>query len=123
MGNANYPNGSTNLTAVLEEAFEEHFHTFKKDKKIGTTILVITDGEPDDRGGVERSIVDAANRLKRDSDLSLSFIQIGDDPGAAQFLKYLDDNLRCKFDIVDTLKNEELQGMRFSDVINHSIND
>ena len=41
-----------------------------------------------------RRIVDASRRLYRDEDLSISFIQIGNDHGAKKFLKWLDDDLR-----------------------------
>jgi len=46
------PEGSTCLDGVLRIAFDEHFR-----KGCQTTILVITDGEPDDRKAGTFSIV------------------------------------------------------------------
>jgi len=115
----NSPSGSTCLDGVLKVAFDEHFR-----KGGQTTILVVTDGEPDDRHAVERVIRDASNRLDRDEDLSVSFVQIGHDRSATRFLHKLDDDLRgCKFDIVDAETAEHMKGMDFSDFINKSIVD
>jgi len=113
------PSGSTCLDGVLQQAFNEHFG-----KGSPTTILVITDGEPDDRRAVERVIKDATNRMQRDEELSVSFIQIGHDSSATQFLKKLDDELiGAKFDIVDAETAENMQGMDFASFINKSIAD
>jgi len=91
------PDGSTCLDGVLRLALDEHFQ-----KGTPTTILVITDGEPDDRAAVERMIKDAANRLNRDDELSISFIQVGRDAPATRWLRKIDDQLvGAKFDIVD----------------------
>lgn len=118
-----------------------------------TTILVITDGEPNNkRSGttdltvsgllifceVKQTIINASNRLQRDEDLSISFVQVGRDRDATRFLKELDDDLRCKFDIVDTLPAgntpfcsvrcadsilDALKNMSFEQFIQLSIND
>jgi len=90
------------------------------------TILVITDGKPNDQGAVEDVIVNAARQLCRDEDLSITFIQVGSDPGAEEFLEYLDDGLEKKhgiFDIVDTMSKETMQTKSFLDVIAMSIQD
>ena len=52
----NDPAGSTNLTMVLTDATNHYFQRKKagQTKAEGETILVITDGEPDDR----RSVID-----------------------------------------------------------------
>jgi len=78
----NAPMGSTNLAAALDEAFKDHFSGTKG----ATTILVITDGEPDDREQVKAVIRKAADSLEYDVELSISFLQIGDDRTAAEFL-------------------------------------
>ena len=106
------------MSEVLEAAFQEHF-TGKRE----TTILVITDGAPDSQSEVEDVIKKAANRLMRDEDLSVTFVQIGNDQSATKFLKKLDDDLECKFDIVDTVTVEEMEGMSFEALIEKSIND
>jgi len=90
------PGGTTDLAGVLSAAFQEHF----SQPGVQTTILVITDGEPNHKGAVVKEIVNASNRLTRDEDLSVSFIQIGNDRAATTFLKALDDDIKAKFDIV-----------------------
>jgi hypothetical protein len=112
------PGGSTALHKVLKAALDEHFDGDKP-----TTILVITDGSPDSKEKVIEVIETASNRIDKDEDLSITFIQIGDDDGAATFLKQLDDELEGKFDIVDTVTVEEMQGMSFEEMIYKSIND
>jgi len=112
------PGGSTALHTVLEAAFEEHFQGGKQ-----TTILVITDGSPDSQSNVITVIEGASNRIDKDEDLSVTFIQIGNDSGARNFLKQLDDDLNGKFDIVDTVTMEEMRGMTFEEMIYKSIND
>eukprot|EP01062_Namystynia_karyoxenos_P022468 TRINITY_DN1862_c0_g1_i3.p2 TRINITY_DN1862_c0_g1~~TRINITY_DN1862_c0_g1_i3.p2 ORF type:complete len:521 (+),score=164.26 TRINITY_DN1862_c0_g1_i3:134-1564(+) len=114
----NEPNGSTDLAGVLDAAFHEFFSKGKP-----MTILVITDGEPDDEFAVKRSIEGAANRLRRDADLSVTFIQCGDDVGATEYLKGLDDKLQCRFDIVDTVKDDDLRRIGFEQLIQQSVND
>jgi len=113
------PGGSTCLDGVLRLAFDEHFQ-----KGMPTTILVITDGEPDDRKAVENLIRDAANRIRSDAELSVSFIQIGNDRSASRWLQHLDNDLKgVRFDIVDKVTAAEMAGMSFVDFINKSIND
>ena len=120
----NGPKGSTNLTGVLHAAFTDHFKKVSQNDKKPTTILVITDGQPNDEASVITTIQNASNAIARDEDLSITFIQIGDDPYAEKFLKRLDDELDCKFDIVDTLKDDLLQrGLSFEELIRLSVTD
>lgn len=86
----NEPSGSTNLTAVLQDALD---HYFRKKERRHETILVVTDGEPDDRKSVFEVIIKATQKMKADEELAISFLQIGNDPAATQFLKALDDKL------------------------------
>eukprot|EP00755_Sulcionema_specki_P035140 Sspe_Gene.104325::Locus_80397_Transcript_1_1_Confidence_1.000_Length_1227::g.104325::m.104325 len=119
--NHNHPGGSTNLSGALRAAFKQHFC---KDTPRPTTILVITDGEPNNYGKTIKAIESAASKLDKQEDLSVTFIQIGDDPTASQFLKKLDDELDCKYDIVDTLKDDCLQnGLTFEELIFLSVTD
>jgi len=116
------PGGTTDLTGVLHQAFGEHFSK----NHSPTTILVITDGVPDNQETVKREIIAAANKILTDEELSVTFIQIGKDPDATRYLKMLDDDLRslgARFDIVDQVTAEEMGGMTFEQFIQHSITD
>eukprot|EP01060_Flectonema_neradi_P004038 TRINITY_DN1266_c1_g2_i1.p1 TRINITY_DN1266_c1_g2~~TRINITY_DN1266_c1_g2_i1.p1 ORF type:complete len:333 (+),score=65.58 TRINITY_DN1266_c1_g2_i1:52-999(+) len=107
------PKGSTNLTQVLNAAFAEHFGKANRKTK-PTTILILTDGAPDCERSVISIIQRASNLCYSESELSLTFIQIGNDKGAKEFLTKLDDDLLCKYDIVDTIQEDCLQEKKLS---------
>jgi hypothetical protein len=114
------PRGSTNLALALHAAFDEHF----QGSRGATTVLVVTDGAPDSEAEVRRVIVKAARSIERDSELSVSFIQIGKDTSASRFLEQLDDSLtEAPFDIVDTVKANDAKSMSFNELIARSIYD
>lgn len=123
----NEPVGGTNLTAVLQDAINQFFQRKQTHQgKGGETILIITDGEPNERRSVFEVIIEASQRLDADEELALSFIQIGDDPGATKFLKTLDEQLvgvGAKFDIVDTVTFEEMEDLTLTEVLLNAIQD
>ena len=90
--------GGTPTADALTKAFEVAGRSDKPD-----FIVVITDGEPNNRQAVKNVIIEQANSQDTDEELTILFIQIGDDPSAASFLADLDDGLHAKFDIVDTM--------------------
>ncbi|RMF20981.1 MAG: VWA domain-containing protein, partial [Cyanobacteria bacterium J083] len=103
----NEPMGRTDLAGVLQDALDNYFQrkAAGEAKPNGETIIVITDGEPDDRKAVMRVIIEASRKIDRDEELAISLIQVGKDRTATEFLKALDDQLQAagaKFDIVDT---------------------
>jgi uncharacterized protein with von Willebrand factor type A (vWA) domain len=124
----NDPAGTTNLAAVLQDATNSYFQrkAAGKAKPAGETILVITDGEPDDRRAVMEVIVDASRKMERDEELAISFIQIGADPQATKFLQALDDQLAgvgAKFDICDAITFADIEDMSLSEVLLNAISD
>lgn len=75
---------------------------------------------------VKKVIIKATQRMSSREELSISFVQIGTDSGATQFLQELDDDLEeqgAKFDIVDTVTTEEMSSMTFSQLIQKSLTD
>ncbi len=123
----NEPMGGTNLTAVLQDAVNNFFQRKKAGEvKTGETILIITDGEPDDRRSVFEVIIEATKRMTTDEELALSFIQVGSDRNATDFLKALDDKFQgigAAFDIVDTVTIADMEDMTISEVLLSAIND
>lgn len=112
------PRGSTPLAEAIRKIDD-----LNGDGKKAVAII-FTDGEPDDRAAAEAAIVAAANKLERDEDFTILFVQIGDDHGAAKFLAHLDDGLTsAKFDIVDTISAADADKMEPLDLINKAIND
>ncbi|MBC6431424.1 VWA domain-containing protein [Nostoc sp. HG1] len=124
----NDPSGTTDLAGVLKHATDDYLQR-KADgqtKANGETILVVTDGEPDDRKAVMKVIIEASRRIDRDEELAISFIQVGTDPQATRFLKVLDDELQsagAKFDICDTVTMEDMEDLSLSEVLLNAIND
>ncbi len=126
--NENDPMGRTDLASVLADAVNNYF-----DRKVageakanGETIVVVTDGEPDDYKAVMRVIIEASRQIDRDEELGISLIQVGNDRKATQFLKALDDQLEsagAKFDIVDTITIDDMQGLTLSEVLLKAITD
>ncbi|MCD8486981.1 MAG: hypothetical protein LRZ84_09665 [Desertifilum sp.] len=124
----NSPSGGSMLAAVLGDALNNYFQrkAAGQTKPNGETFLVITDGTPDDRKAVMELIIDASQRIDRDEELAISFIQVGTDPEATKFLKALDDQMQsvgAKFDIVDTVTMNDMQGMNLTDVLINAITD
>ncbi len=73
-------------------------------------VIVFTDGVPDDQAAAAKVIKDASNKQDTDDALTFLFVQVGDDSGAAAYLRGLDDNLKgAKFDIVDCKTMEEAE--------------
>ncbi len=122
------PMGKTDLASVLYDALNNYFQRKEagEAKPNGETIVVITDGEPTDRKSVMRLIVEASRKIDRDEELGISLIQVGRDKLATQFLKALDDQLEgagAKFDIVDTVTIEDIQGRDLTEVLLKAITD
>ncbi len=133
----NEPCGGTDLAGVLAHAFECHFERRRARSgqrsagaaaggKSGETLLVVTDGEPDDPKAVMRTLVEATRRLERDEQLAVSFVQVGGDPRARRFLKVLDDDLQragARFDICDTVTLDEMEELGLTEVLLRAIHD
>lgn len=124
----NDPSGTTDLAGVLKHATDDYFQrkAANQTKPNGETILVVTDGEPDDRKAVMKVIIEASRKMDRDEELAISFIQVGTDANATRFLKVLDDELQgagAKFDICDTVTMEDMEDMSLAEVLLNAIND
>ncbi len=125
----NEPFGGTDTASVLRDAFT-NWKARKKggDLKGGETILVITDGSPNDKAAVQREIIDVTKAMDADEELAVSFLQVGKDAEAASFLAFLDDDLEgkgAKFDAVDTKTWQAIEegGLTMSDVLVQAITD
>jgi hypothetical protein len=125
------PFGNTNMAGVLQAALDDYFQRkmIGQAKPNGETILVVTDGKADDTIAVIRTIVEATQKMDRDEELAISFIQIGADKEASEYLEYLDDQLQqdrgAKFDIIDTITIDEIleNGMTLTEVLLRAITD
>lgn len=99
------PRGSTPLAEALEATLKLAGKSDKKD-----FVIVFTDGVPDDQKKAAEVIRNASNGLVNDDDLTFLFVQVGNDTGAANYLRSLDDDLKgAKFDIVDAKTQAEAE--------------
>ena len=85
---SNQPKGGTDLTKVLIDALPAEASGKPQ------SILIITDGCPDDARSTEDLIINTINSLPSPDDLSLTFIQVGDDTQGNNYLEELDNTLK-----------------------------
>ena len=118
----NEPMGRTDLAGVLQDALDNYFE--RKEAGIaqpnGETMLVITDGEPDDRKAVMKLIIEASRKIDRDEELGISLIQVGKDKKATQYLKALDDDLEkigAQFDIVNAISIDDVEHVGLTQIL------
>lgn len=98
------PNGGTPLTEGLQALFKVAGSSPKKD-----LVVILTDGEPANKDSAAAAIIKQANSQSADDDLTVLFIQLGNDSSATAYLKSLDDGLKsAKFDIVDAVTCDEV---------------
>lgn len=94
-----------NLQAALSDALSDYFKRKASPKaKKGAIIVVVIDEKQEDGKLVSEMIINTANKITKDEEIGISFIQIGEDLETRDFLTYLDNNLQqvgAKFDIVD----------------------
>lgn len=114
----NEPSGSTNTAGVLKVIFDRYSANPAKP----IIVVVVTDGEPDDRNAVKKVIKDFAETLtdngEGDTDQAgVLFLQVGNDAAATAFLVELDDDLGAKFDIVDTKTLADTENMPLAEVL------
>jgi len=126
----NSPGGSTGLTEALDESFKDYLSRKKagKTQPNGEIMVVMTDGEPDDESSALKSIVNFGNQLDNaDEEYGIEFVQVGQDAGAARFLKTLDDDLtskyRAKYDIVNTKNLSEVEKIGVTAMLEAALDD
>lgn len=117
--NSRSPRGGTPLAEALQKVVEKQRSTNKN-----TIAICFTDGEPNDKEMVAKTIISATKSLPKDEALTFLFVQVGDDPGAERFLAFLDEGLPgAKFDIIDAMSAKEADAMSGIDLINKALND
>lgn len=110
----NSPMGGTQLAAPLQSIFETHLEQKVNGtlKKNGSMVLVVTDGLPQDENEVAQAIVSFTKKIPSRDEFGLSFIQIGRDQHAHEYLKRLDSHLQsegARLDIVNTKTMDEVE--------------
>lgn len=122
----NTPGGSTNTAGAVEAAFNGYFSRKTAGSAKPLIALCFTDGIPDDKQKLEQVIINATKKMDVDEELAISFLQVGSDAGARDFLKNLDDGLEAKgakFDIVDTKDDSEMENLSVEDILVQAVTD
>lgn len=112
---------STDTHTLVEMAAARQKETGKP-----TVCIVFTDGDATDREATANAIVKATQSMGADEELSFGFVQVGDDPGATEFLSFLDDGLQkrgAKYDIVDTIPAHLAAGMSVPEMLEKFVQD
>lgn len=109
----NFPSGSTIMAPPLQACFNDYLAAKAKGtaKPNGALVVVITDGAPGDEDDVAKAIVQFTKKLDNREEFGISFLQIGQDEHARDYLKRLDSHLSsegAKLDIVNTKTMDEL---------------
>jgi hypothetical protein len=116
-----------NLGEPLKGALSDYFNLKTKGtKKKGAVIVAVLDEKPQNTAAVAEIIVSAANKIDKDEEIGVSFIQIGDDLPTREFLTDLDRNLQAqgaKFDIVNTKFWHEIKRSSVVQFLIGAIND
>ncbi len=100
------PGGTTNTAGALDAAFRLHLAYRQQNGFKATIVLVFTDGRPNSEDEVKNQLIAMSQNVGSDTEIGVSFIQIGDDKSAAAFLKRMDNLVDevpgLEMDIVDT---------------------
>jgi len=84
------PNGTTCLEGALSAAFKSHFaRDVTVRAKVPTSILIITDGEPDSKSAVIDELIAGSKKCTNNKEISVSFLQVGNDAQCEIFFKKL----------------------------------
>eukprot|EP00536_Pseudo-nitzschia_multiseries_P014207 jgi/Psemu1/69018/estExt_Genemark1.C_6700004 len=114
------PGGPCHMGKAMDFALREAFERGFDKRPCG--ILVMTAGIPDDSDRLETSLRQAAERIAKEgykeSPLSVTFVHVGDDKDAEEYMQHLDKHMVSKkksrktwkkVDIVDTIRDSEIK--------------
>jgi len=138
------PGSTTNLTDALKKALQPFLNRRKEASSgffgIGKRpftidfsikvkpmiIIVLTDGEPDDKFGVIEVIKKTTECIQGRDEVGITFVQVGQNSDASRFLQKLDDDLTsegAKFDIVDCKDYSAMNNCSIEDVFIGALTD
>jgi len=115
------PRGNTDFGSPLKQLLNEHLVT---DRKRPLIVAVLTDGVPNRGPKIEQVIIDATKGLRRDGEVQITFLEIGEEYSGTALLKYLDDYLvheGAKYDVVDAITFDELKNLNLEDALTRVI--
>ncbi len=110
---AHQPPEQINLALSLQTALADYFRRKAegKTKPNGEVILVLFDGEPQNRMGIVRTIVDATKHVDGTGELGIGLLQIGESPIAEGFFGMLDHDLKLAGAAHDIVKSRKIEAL------------
>lgn len=110
------PMGGTPTDEVLQARFDAYLSRKAAGNAKPLSIIIFTDGQPNEPQKVIDTIVNFTKKIDANGEeVAVTFCQIGNADGVAEFLRDLDDNLVSKYgaacDIVDCKNEEEINNL------------
>lgn len=99
----NEPEGGTNLVGALKRQFDDFFKAQQAGATQPLVIAVVTDGVPDTPRALKDLLVGATQKMTAPDQLSIVFLQVGNDSNGSSLLQELDYgmmNYGASYDIV-----------------------
>ena len=99
----NSPDGGTNLVGALKHQLDDYFRSVSMGNTQPLVIAVVTDGDPDSPRALKDLIINATQKMTSPDQISISFLQVGNDSKGGNLLEELDNELTMKgasYDIV-----------------------
>lgn len=105
------PGGPATMCAALGQALDD---AIERGFDPPCAMLIFTAGQPEDADGVLDLIAEKAAQVQTEADLCLTFVHIGDDPDAEEFLARLDaltvaNSNGEEINICDVIKDEDMR--------------
>jgi len=102
--------GGTLIAPPLKNQLSEFFRRRDAGSQRPLAMAVITDGDPHDTGAVRAAIIGATQRMRNPREISITFLQVGNEPRGQMFLQMLNDLVAegARYDIVKTKPFSEL---------------
>lgn len=100
----NSPDGGTNLVGALKHQLDDYFRSQSMGNNQPLVLAVVTDGDPDSPRALKDLIIEATHRMTSPNQITLTFLQVGNDSKGSNLLDELDHELTMKgasFDIVN----------------------
>jgi Mg-chelatase subunit ChlD len=107
----NKPEGGTDIAGAVVRVMREYSERRSRGSALPIVIAVITDGVPNDERSLRRALIAATTDISQSNEISVVFLQVGEDNQASAYLEELDRGLTqegARFDIA--------QSMIFADV-------
>lgn len=99
----NSPDGGTNLVGAMKHQLDDYFRSVSMGNSQPLVIAVVTDGDPDNPRALKDLIINATQKMTSPDQISISFLQVGNDSKGGNLLEELDNELTAKgasYDVV-----------------------